>query len=487
MENLKQFLVKNKIKTDIKWSSGKGSFMKKMIVSLLVISAMFFACTSSDSTTKLVGTADSGGGNGIENKAYESYIINPRNLPAFKNILEPKIKYLAEIMPKNNDIDELEIIYRWLFYKTWFLAPVELETISKETIGVSFSKNGTEQLAIQSKKSVWLDSRKFSQMTEKDQAALIAHEMVMSLYYLKNKSWDDVCKEKIYYSSACGHKESMMLMNELFPGLNPQPYNSDDYENIRRVTGIFLGEYVFSSYKDLDDMLIVNSFDRRFTVAMGLDVSDDMEYDLEAESVQSEEYLDPVSIEHAFKQAKLFNSETKTCIGINSKSEVSCRSRFVSMVSSTFHGNTFGYLEVSDDQGLLNTIRMSLYSTESKIRASVFEYTKLKKKLYIIMAYPNPYPTPLKVGEQFRSGLIYLTKDISIDNAPMKLTGIVSSIGVVYEIGTQNNSMGCKYAKPSSSNLNTDTLVMFNRSVDTDDYKTMRIRSIFLPPFTFCR
>jgi hypothetical protein len=51
-------------------------------------------------------------------------------------------------------------------------------------------------------------------------------------------------------------------MEEMFPGNVPQPFNSDDYENIRAVAGKFLGGIDFSTPKALDDFLIEHNFDR---------------------------------------------------------------------------------------------------------------------------------------------------------------------------------------------------------------------------------
>lgn len=467
-------MLKNRIKANNQLTYLKGLFMnKKMILILIIVSGFFCACSSSDSKTKLVGTSDSGGGNGIENKAYEAYVINPTNLSAFKNILEPKLQKLAKLLP-NKQAEPL--LYRWLTYKTWFLAPVELTTISKEIIGVSFSKTGTEQLAIQTKKSVWLDSRKFLQMTEQDQAVLLAHEMVMSLYYLKYKSWEQSCLEKLNYGEYCKNKKDIDIMNELFPGYEPKPYNHDDYENIRAVTAIFIEDRQFQTFKEVDDLLISHDFDRRFTSSMGLEEDNSTH---EAKMSMTAQ-VDMSVVQEAFQNANLLNAEISTCLAINTKIEKKCKAQLV------VNGKT-GVVLITEGGNIIH--QFNLLNFEGKLNFTVYEREDIKRRDYIITLYPEYFPTPAKLGTHFRSGYIELTQDISQENLPVKLVGIVSNPGVVLSILPKDDpqGFGCKYDRPNPVDYQSDAVLMFNRSINISNYKSMRISALLMPPFTFCR
>src|SRR5262249_1430912 len=97
-------------------------FVRAMIGCALVC----VSCSSSNSLSIRDGTSDSGGGNGVDNKVYERYIVHPENLPVFQQFLAPKLQQLAMLAPHPELV--IPVIKRWTLYKTWYIAPVKLDT-----------------------------------------------------------------------------------------------------------------------------------------------------------------------------------------------------------------------------------------------------------------------------------------------------------------------------------------------------------------------
>lgn len=468
--------------------------MKILIALALFVSTFLMSCTNSSSSPgpkiTVDGTSDSGGGNGIENKVYEAYIVKPENLNAFKNYIEPKFKQILSALPNGGKRD---LLIRWLLYKTWYIAPVELKTISKEVIGVSFSNDQTEQLAIQTRKSVWIDSRKFNQMSQQDQALLIIHEMTMSLYYLKFKSWKEVCTEKLMYIhtqlKSCSDIDELNLLNSLFPGSEPKPFDSIDYENIRTVAGIFSGPLNFKSAADLDSILISNNFDRRFTASMGILPEDQDTIVKERVIYDTNVELKSEVVRQIFETAKILNNYPDTCKSINLKQTVDCQLK----ISETELTTKAGYKIKAENYSIhipenVNFNNFSFVSNNSfmpTVTASSIEFVSLKKKLFFLnLLYPSPMPTPNIVGTNFRSGTILAVQDTMTTNATLTLLGIATIPGVI--IGTDKETGNCTYSKPNPTMFDNDTILLYSKNLNSEDLNLLISQSLYYPNFTTC-
>lgn len=209
------------------------------------------------------GTSDTGGGNGTEGRVYESYVIDPLQTPAYQEHLKPVLA--LGVASVENEPDMITRVFKM---KTWYVAPVELEKINRDVLGVSFHSSATEQIALQTKKEVWIDKAIFDRMTVRQQGELLLHEMVMSLYFLKFMPLKELCLNSILVmgereGEGCDSK-AVDVLSQLAPPENQRSLNSEDYERIRYVTGWILknasGEALA---KDLIHVLYANGFDRR--------------------------------------------------------------------------------------------------------------------------------------------------------------------------------------------------------------------------------
>lgn len=200
------------------------------------------------------------------------YIVNPESLPAFEMYLASIMKNLRE-QGKPNPSGRYDSVQwpNYLKHKTWYLAPVNLEKISEEILGVSFSKGDNQQLALQTKKEIWIRKDFFDLMSEEDRAALMVHEFVMSIYFLKYKSFRELCtlsNEKGLSQEKCSDYE---VIDRIFPAKVPQPLNTTDYQNIRRVTGYMIQHGATAPMSEIKSVFMENAFDPRLFVASNED------------------------------------------------------------------------------------------------------------------------------------------------------------------------------------------------------------------------
>lgn len=190
------------------------------------------------------GTMDPGGGNGLNNKMYESYAVNVRELPAFK-------KHLSDI--SNDEIILLPIAKGSIFSKTWYIGPFDLKNLSKEVVGVHFLNNSNEQIAIQTKTEVWIDQRKFEKQSSEEQADTILHEMVEAVYLwnfrditLKDlistptisREHDDSMKDFLKNFFIHANSFYKNILDNKYEAQKWRALNATDYTNIRRLTDL---------------------------------------------------------------------------------------------------------------------------------------------------------------------------------------------------------------------------------------------------------
>jgi hypothetical protein len=402
-------------------------------------------------------------------------------LPAYKALIAPKIDKLLAMAPMGPRA--LPIIKKWLLYKTWYIAPVSLSTISKDVIGISFSNDKTEQLALQTKRSIWINSQRFGQMTIQDQATLIIHEMVMSLYYLKFKSWENICFEKIYPDIKCDPKE-MDLMNELFPGTDPKPFDSDDYENIRTVTGVLVNDFPFKTMLEVDNFLMQNKFDRRFTFGLGMEDNGTRQKFI----LRNDEKLPVETFNEVLESAKMLNQLPNECRGVRFKTPMACGFKFRQTTRKLGPMYEFPVIELttrSYNNGnpfeFVNTLNIA----NATITGSSVEWVEQKKKLYYWMFNTDPFPTPLKAGTMFRSLVLVTLQDLAVESPAHTLLGIQSIPGVV--TGKNPRYDDCVYAKPTATSILDDVVVAQSSHLTDFDKALLGTRASSMPPMTSCR
>lgn len=218
--------------------------------------------TTKPALTETVGTGDSGGGNAIDLKMLESYIIDPADLQVVKDLVLPALtntqrdektmsfagtnKEKSEVDAKQEAIKSVSDFFK---IKTWYLAPVSLKSLPKEALGVEFTANELQQIAIQTENEIWIDSRLFDKMSREEQARLIMHEVVMSMYLLNFYTIEDYCSmtKKINFSKPqkpeeeiCGTPANRKAFEKIIKTQPKRKLNGNDYNSIREATAFTL-------------------------------------------------------------------------------------------------------------------------------------------------------------------------------------------------------------------------------------------------------
>lgn len=288
---------------------------------------------------KSSGTGDSGGGNAIDFKMLESFIIDPTELDATKERVLPALintykdedtkNFVGnENLPSKNSEDEAlneakKISMDLFKIKTWYLAPVSLKQLPKEVLGIEFTESNLQQIAIQTENEVWIDSQLFGQMNKQEQARLIMHELVMSLYLLNFANIEDICtiakkinfKESKTNNYSCDNPE---YKNSLAKLINPQPkrkLNGNDYNSIREATSFIFNHTETMSENLWKRKLKSLKFDSIYTFQSKTTKSS-------SKKISKEEFMS------YFKTAELTNKLPSHCHFSTLKETVPCHLQF---------------------------------------------------------------------------------------------------------------------------------------------------------------
>lgn len=173
--------------------------LNKIIPTLICI-AIATACTTNKETiiisptspsqsTQLpnpgMGGTDSAGGNGFDGKPLESYAANIIIKSEFTK-LKTLITNVAKVSPS--------YAARLLYIakeKRWYFLATELKNIPSSLIGSALES--TEQIALQTRGEVWINTLIYGKMEQSDQTILLLHELVMGTRIMEFQDRLDDC------------------------------------------------------------------------------------------------------------------------------------------------------------------------------------------------------------------------------------------------------------------------------------------------------
>ncbi|GEM_PF-4314414 len=213
------------------------------ILSLVVACQFLSACSGSGQGTNKsplapqlqeMGTGDGGGGNAINFKMLESHLINPMDMDLVKNRVNPALQKMFN-EPENTTN------YNYFAMKNWYLAPIVLKTIPKEVLGIEFTADRHQQVAIQTEHAVWIDSNIFEKMTEDEKARLLVHEVLMGVYLTRFETLENLCASvrRMTDEKACEGFTSNIAKLPQYQPEQKRKLNEGDYEKIRAMTAWF--------------------------------------------------------------------------------------------------------------------------------------------------------------------------------------------------------------------------------------------------------
>lgn len=384
------------------------------------------------------GTSDSGGGTGLDGKVFESYAVDPRNLAAYKEVLEPLLKGLdssdgTETLP-------FEVTFK---LQTWFIAPVVLDDVKKETLGVSFMKNATQQIARQKLGEVWISKKLYDAMSAKDQAELILHELVMSVYFMRFRSLADVC---VAHAPPGTSRQACETHRAYFDRTRPaeklRTLNEKDNENIRYVTHWLL-ETRGASVRDLRAVMASHGFDPRFLKeARAADPG----------KPQSRS-ISPEALADVLNAAAAAGDLPNMCHGASGTGRAPCRIVFTATKSEAGSARSPSLrVKLSFETGPAFDVVFTLSETMSL--AAIDDDSGALERLELVSSSES-----LKAGDAFVGLNLYLRKAGLGDNAGEKLVAVVVRRGLIVSVDS-TSAEGCRVRQPPATSLLDDALVI---------------------------
>lgn len=406
---------------------------------------------SAPATVLTDGTGDGGGGNGAGGRVYDAYTVDPTQLDAFKKHLAPLFKESPETAAGKNS-------WNWKAFfklKVWYVAPVKLKPLAKESLGLSFTDDNTQQLAIQTPKAIWIDSGYFEKMNSEDQAQLILHEFVMSIYFLKFKKMSELCEVGQKVSGIKSSTPCSTLMDELFPPTPEAPLKPDDNDNIRNMTGWLWRHREAFGQDDVSLQFLLNGFDQRIF----------------SNFINSSKHEDtpepgPASIlTDLLEEALLLNRGPTECLGVDLKDKADC--------SMTLEASKISYGPNSLEG---RRIQIQLADKSLLAETNVFDVQKLypskmtdlvtKDELVMIPLSPGAVQNPKK-GDKARYAFV-IAKETKVGNdTKLKFFALISIPQVITKINKVDSAFVCSADRPRATNLNEDIIIATTPDVNT--------------------
>lgn len=395
------------------------------------------------------GTTDGGGGTGFDGKVYESYIVDISKHPAYLKYLSPVFDKLTGQTPTDNQIMISTWNEMWRM-KTWYIAPLKLKkSFSKEVLGYSSSKDDYEIYAVNREREIVIDKGYFDKMNEREQADIIQHEIVMSVYFLKFKKMSDLCvvlKNAFKNDSNC---EETKQIDELFPAVPARALTEKDNVNIRTMTGVLLNPGGRTP-KEIVAKFVENEFDERL---FQMDWSERLGSSSEAEELKIGE------LEKIIVSAKVLNQLPNHCTFITSVKGGPCKLEFLQNLTSPLRGQdlpAFGF-RISYNGDVIYNERG--YSQGSHFATKTFDPIS-KRFLYMIPLTPVYIDNP-KVGDAYRMMILFASKD----DRGFRFEGVAVLPSVITSVTIKDPSAAlkeyvCTADAPTPTKLSEDRLVV---------------------------
>jgi len=209
------------------------------------------------------GTDSTGGGNSVNGKPVDDYILNLRKIDTYNQYLKPLVINLEKNYPYLAG-DFKHLIHR----RMWYFVPGDIDAISSSIIG-TYAK--TDQLALQDLNKIWIDNNLFNKMDSRSQAVLIVHEIFMGIKLLQFKSKQDLCIAK---AARLIEEENITNTQEKYfsevdfctktypqvPGLQSESFslNKNDYDYIRMLVYKIMSDQPY--YSELKTLIETSGF-----------------------------------------------------------------------------------------------------------------------------------------------------------------------------------------------------------------------------------
>lgn len=419
------------------------------------------------------GTSDSGGGTGVDDKVFESYIVDPTTLPAYREHLASLFTNIQSAPGREQQ--NLSGMFRM---KTWYIAPVELDRVGKDALGVVFMKSDTQQLARQTLKEIWIDKRIFDRMAEKDQAELLLHELVMNMYMMKFVKMSELCRmsdllgekkdEKKAEEDRQSCRQYSAYLDQVMPAEKPAPLTEHDNENIRYATGWLLRN-ARQPIAELDFVRMLNAkgFDKR--------IYSPENYMDPKERAKQEKKINRKELLSILRAAKLTDNMPELCTTSKSERSKACGVELIEKeVNYSGHGLPGLMLRVSVEG---ETPIELTFITADELPFSV--NSDYEGGVTYSLAMTDALAITPALGQRIHFGfLIFREENAMVGQGQMSLAAITLTPGII-TANDREGAMVCEARSPRAVKFTDES--MFILRPDRAGEKTARMFSAIAP------
>lgn len=452
----------------------------------LIFAIFSFAWTTFlGAATVFAGTGDLGGGaNGINGRPLDAYIKDPRTLPAYVQYLKPifdhiEAEEIADLVSSGLPVNEDHTKFSdYMMIKTWYFVPKELTGINQDALGISFGADGTQQIAHHKERAIWINTLIFDRMTPADQAMTLLHEFVMTIYFMKFKTFGQVCDltrlvEPHSTTCAAGNSRVMRLMDQLYPVVPIRPLNADDYERIRPMTNWLMQNGATFSIADIWAMFKAYDFDRRF-------------FNLYSSPTNSKYKITKTEVLAAFSRAKYGRRMPTHCLSIEGTSlgECSVEVKETRLASTAAASKATG-LEFSVRNGASTALTTPVFLAESSDISPITDFMS-GNSLYLLFLVAAIKTDDAQAGQVLHHVAVYLRKSGSAGHPIFEIDSIAIKPVVLTEVNPTEteDARRCVGEDLEEDSLAERSFVMVSSKSQVGLIHKLLLLS--LPPFTYC-
>lgn len=263
------------------------------------------------------GTGDSSGGNGLQGKVFERYAVDITKTQAWISHIAPIEAHLSQT-PHDENSDFKDVLTILARTRRWYVAPVALNQIPKDKLGVNVFQDPIQQLALQTlNREVWIDQSMFddSKVSDLDRAYLLMHEKMVGLYLVRFLSFGDVVRLFSKTPEDSADPGFVALLEEKY---KPEPLRNltpQDYSNIRAMTDFMMKEAIkVSSHGEIENALYRHQYDSRFFGPHALNKRSTAESDAEsAGSTPRNQKVSTLNLLNRLEQTSVVSYWPSTC------------------------------------------------------------------------------------------------------------------------------------------------------------------------------
>ncbi len=436
--------------------------------------------TKSALETKLTpqGTTDSGGGTGLDGKVFESYTVNPMELQAYKELVKPLMQHLKYEDEYEDDRDNKEgtitcgpdsSIEDLLKYKTWYIAPVDLSKVDKNSLGVGFIQNETDQIALQTMNAVWIDKRFFDKMTLQEQADLILHEFVMQLFFVQFIPYGELIQAMSYIypeDGVCRDHEGNITSDDedftldikaleaLYPKEQLRKLTDVDNENIRYVTN-WLKENANESMTERQwrSLLVSKGFGKRLLINDGGDKD-------QPESIE----INHTTLKRALEGAVLSGNTPDICHAVGLNQSLACEMTNIELAPKKIQVGDYEleYAEIKITYQLEDgsPLEMQFYvDKNAPMEVSKDSIIQSDSTVYNMHLFQLEYSPSASIGRPVRSGILYFEYDAPQEG--LRLNSILIQNGVLVDVDKSGSDHhNCIVRRYNPTRFDEDTVLI---------------------------